>query len=278
MDAACRANVLEGCYAIPRADIDTGDDRTALALARLGAACRRGDVDACAAVGTPIPPRELCDAGDFESCAAIDDEATLTVACDNKVAKACERLGIRGLEREPPDPRAATYLERACRFGAPKACNYKKSPDVPATGCEGLSVYVIDSAHRRKVPHLHGTNVGGANWSAPPGPILVLFETGDVPSAAYDQIAEHLDVPVLISIEAGGVAARPNLKRAVRVLIDASVAHEHAANGTHPVAGHEIASTNALIDSDDVVRAVFWGVPSEPVSFARCVRHVLQSL
>lgn len=278
VDAACRANVLEGCYAIPQSDPDTVDDRAALALQRLSAACRRGDVDACAAIGSPLPPRDLCDAGDFASCVAVDDPSALIVACDNQVAQACERLGLRGLEQEPPDPRAAEYLERACQFGASKACEYEWKPGELETGCAGFRTYIIAPDNRRAVPRLHGTDASGRPWIAPPERILLLVEKDSLPAPVYDEIASRIDVPVFVSIEAENAVARPPLQRATWIVVDPTIAGDHVVMGTHDLSAHRISRTNALIDPDGVVRAAFWGVPNSPVSFARCVRHVLTLL
>lgn len=278
IEAACRADVIDACIAIAQTGLDEGDALDDLARERLTVACRRGDVDACAAIGTPQPPRELCDAGDFAACVAAGDAAALRVACDNRQVDACEILAFRALETEPPPPGAAELFVRACRFGSVRACDYDR-PGQVETGCgDAFTVFVIAPDHRRKIPHLRGRATDGAPWTAPHRPVLVLSDTGGVPSTAYDEVAAHVGVPVFVSTEPDGAADRPTHGRAIRVVIDATVATEHAATGPHPVAGHEIGSTNALVDSNDVVRAVFWGVPKAPVSFARCVRHVVKAL
>jgi len=277
-EAACRAGLLEGCLAIAASGLDGGAPGDEVARERLGAACRGGDADACAAIETPIPPRELCDAGDFAACIVVDDEAALTIACDNQLAEACERLGLRGLEQEPPDPRVAERLERACRLGASTACEYAQRPRDLANGCVGFLTYVIAPDHRRALSRLRGVDAAHQPWTAPAARILVLVDHDAVPPAAYDEVARHVDVPVFVATAPDDEAPRGALTRAVRVVIDAALADEPVVTGRHDVSGHRIAHTNAIVDGDGVVRAVFWGLPKMPVSFARCVRHVLQEL
>lgn len=65
---ACERSVLEGCFQLVEWLGDQAAAEAPDAVERIRAECKRGDVDACAAAGTPIPPRELCAAGDLEAC------------------------------------------------------------------------------------------------------------------------------------------------------------------------------------------------------------------
>lgn len=65
---ACQRSVLEGCLRLVELLGDQAATEAPDAVERIRAECKRGDVDACAAAGTPIPRRELCAAGDHESC------------------------------------------------------------------------------------------------------------------------------------------------------------------------------------------------------------------
>ena len=65
---ACERSVLEGCFQLVEMLGDQAAAEASDAIERIRAECKRGDVDACAAAGTPIPPRELCAAGDLEAC------------------------------------------------------------------------------------------------------------------------------------------------------------------------------------------------------------------
>lgn len=278
IEAACRADVLEGCIAIARTGLDDGDALDDLARERLTSACGRGDVDACEAVGTPLDPRALCAAGDFAACAAAGDPATLKTACDNQQVDACEVLALRALEMEPPGPGAADLVKRACRLGSAAACDYDQ-PGQVETGCgDAFSVFVIDPDHRRQVARLHGSDANDHPWTAPAERLLITVDNDNVPDRGYDEIAKRAGLPVFVSTTIERMTAARRLERAVLVVIAPSVAREHVASGRHRVADHEIARTTAIVDPDGTVRAVFWGVPKAPVSFARCVRHVVKSL
>jgi len=65
---ACQRSVLEGCVLLVELLGDRAAEEALFALERVRAECSRGDADACAAAGTPIPPSELCAAGDHEAC------------------------------------------------------------------------------------------------------------------------------------------------------------------------------------------------------------------
>lgn len=278
IEAACRADVLEGCFAIARTGLDDSDALADVARKRLTGACGRGDVDACEAVGTPIDPRALCDAGDFAACAGAGDPAALKTACDNRQVDACEVLAFRALETEPPPPGAAELFERACRFGSAPACDYDR-PGQVETGCgDAFSVFVIAPDHRRTLPRLHGHDAEGRPWTAPSERLLITGDLDEVPDGGYDELARRAGLPVFVSTQRARLAAARRLERAVRVVIATAIAQEHVASGRHTVAGHEIGRTTAIVDPDGTVRAVFWGIPKAPVSFARCVRHVVQSL
>lgn len=278
IEAACRADVLEGCFAIARTGLDDGDALDDVARERLTVACGRGDVDACEAVGTPIAPRALCDAGDFAACAAVGDPATLKIACDNLQVDACEVLAFRALETEPPGPGAAELFTRACRLGSSPACDYRR-PEQVETGCgDAFSVFVIGPDDRQRVSRLHGLDAEGRPWTAPAERLLVTADSDNAPDGAYDEIARRAGMPVFVSTRSERLPGAPRLERAVRVVIDPSVAREHVASGRHRVGSHEIARTTAIVDPDGTVRAVFWGIPKAPVSFARCVRHIVRSL
>jgi len=277
IEAACRAGVLEGCHALAQVGLDSDDTGAAIATARLTEACRRGDADACDSVGKPIAARELCDAGDYRACAAIDDSGTLALACDNNVLESCEHLALRAVDAEPADPHAVEYLARACRLGSIKACEYNRPAEI-ATGCVAYHAYIIAPEHRRKVPHLHGVDATGRPWTAPTGPLLVLANTGLVLPTAYDEVARHVDIPVVVAADPRTSADPPPLERATPVRLDASFTDEPVVTGAHDLSVYRVARANSIIDRDDVVRAVLWGGPTVPATFARCVRHLLESI
>lgn len=194
IDAACRAGVLEGCHALAAVGLEPGAEGASIATEKLAAACRRGDVDACKDVGTPIEPRELCAAVDYGACAVVGaagDDAALERACDDgAVLTACEQIAFRARDADPPDPRALQHLERACRLGSEVACRQSRATDL-STGCAAYDPLRIPSARRRPIPIIRGVDAAGSPWEWKSGTALVVVTKQ--PATTWDTYAEIAD-------------------------------------------------------------------------------------
>ena len=272
---ACRAGILEGCHYLSGPGAGS-EEESQFVRAKLTTACRRGDADACAAIDTPLPDRALCDAGDYQACGrlgAAGDAAALELACQYQVRDACERIALAAIDADPPDPRAAEHVARACRLGSGTACSYDR-PDQIATGCVTYQPRAIAAGRRRKAAPLRGTDAAGQAWQAPAGPILLLAELDDIPWANYDEVARRLDIPVVVSLQ--NDVRRPPLQRATAVTLDPSFRDEPLMTPGPDELFSRVANVSAVFDRDNVIRAFLVTGPRVPATYARCIRHLLE--
>jgi hypothetical protein len=275
---ACGAGLIDACYAMAATGLDDDDDGDRVARAQLDAACKAGEADACAAVDRPLPDRALCDAGDYQACARLGaggDASALALACEFRVPDACERIALDAVDSDPPDPRAAEHVARACKLGSETACAYDNRPAEIATGCVAYLPKVIDVARRRKIPILSGTDSGGRRWTAPSGPLLLLAKSGDIPWATYDDVARRLDIPVVVSIQGDSTVAPPVLDRAAAIILAPAFSSEPVMTPGPNALFAKIATSDMLIDEHMVVRAVLPRGPRVPATYARCIRALM---
>ncbi|HEY1552498.1 MAG TPA: substrate-binding domain-containing protein [Kofleriaceae bacterium] len=126
--SACNAGVLRGCAELI-ADVTACAPNNAArctlglevawragtkhaeidALARVRAACDRGDADACALLpGRELAPAELCAAHDYTACAAAacaGDASADAIAKAHRADANCAELAARDAKRREPPPR-----------------------------------------------------------------------------------------------------------------------------------------------------------------------------
>jgi hypothetical protein len=93
-DQGCKLGVLEACERLRYAEGEEHDR----AMAKLDAACDKGDADACDVVDRPIAATILCKAHDYDACAALGcagDADAAQIAADHGAPAACDRRQSR---------------------------------------------------------------------------------------------------------------------------------------------------------------------------------------
>jgi hypothetical protein len=142
----------------------------------------------------------------------------------------------------------------------------------------------IPAAQRTRLPHLHGSDPSGANWSATGKPfVLLLARTSDpagrVAPAAYADLARRLAPDVATYVYARRAEDPAAYAPAAAVVLDPSLNDERIATGpaTEPLMdgtlGHE---ASIVVDGSGVPRAALrFEDGLVPVTLARCVRGLL---
>ena len=297
LDRACRGGVMDACVYLVGAhgelvveDYGVRDEQRH-ALDVLADECRRGDADACEATGRPIAPTTLCAAQDYEACAALGlagDARALQRACDHDVPAACGALAVQARDADPPDPRAAEQIQRACRMGAADVCRFDRPLEI-ASGCVLYTPTRVEPSLRRTLPALRGTRVDGTPWHAPAGRAFVLLD-GRGHWARYPAIAKALGLPVyvLTGTSADSMALAP-ADAAFAIVLDPALQEEPIV--TLPAATPPAKPTwtmldlgarklgdgwTKVVDDRGQVRATMGReFDIVPGTFARCVRTIL---
>jgi TPR repeat protein len=279
---ACRGGVLEACLEIVTYAGYADEAPPEEAAAAVTAACDQGDADACAALGKPIDPAELCRANDYEACAiaGASDPGPLAKACDHDVLEACESLAFAARDADPPDPRVVEYFDRACKLKSDEACRQNKPQDLEI-GCGAYLPARVPGASRRSLPRLTGT-VGGSAWSAPEDqPFLVFtYDTRNNGADVYPRLAQALgdDVAVYVLVYADADTDATELAPAIAVVLDPALADERLTTETGVMSrlSRPLRAGAAVVDATGVPRALFsteWGIV--PATMARCTRAIL---
>jgi len=279
-ERACRRGILEACMEIVTYAGHADEAPLDEAAEAVTAACDRGDADACAVLGKPIDPAELCRANDFEACAiaGASDPGALAKACDHDVLEACESLAFAARDADPPDPRVVEYFEHACKLGSSEACRQNKPKDLEI-GCGAYLPARVPGASRRSLPRLSGT-VGGSAWSAAKDqPFLVLkYEPQKRSPDVYARLAQALGNDVAVYVLVGTSADATEFAPALAVVLDPALAEEPLTTETSVMSQltRRLRVGAAVADATGVPRALFateWGIV--PATMARCARAIL---